>query len=114
MEDIISKELLSEVLKCEGRIQIIHHMCKNQTMVYYDEHISCASFEREINIYELAYKCKEWAFKQGYYLDSGFCKNGGRCFTTTKENWGMYTEKTEIEAIFKACQYILDNKDSRD
>jgi len=73
-----------------------------------------------INIYELAHKCKEWVFKTTEYsFSSGIsrtihaaCKNkigdgvvmlGGKFFFAD----------SEPEAIFKACQWILDNKDKQ-
>ena len=59
--NMISKELLSEVLGhddiCNERIiqNKLLYMCKNDGMIDY---------EYEYNIYELAHKCKEWAYKQ--------------------------------------------------
>lgn len=107
-----SKELLSEVLSCEGRIQIIHHMVKGQTTLYYAEHISCASFQREINIYELAHKCKEWAnVTKGVYLSSGYDEMDKKWEAMMMKF--TFVADTEPEAIFKACEYILKNKDKK-
>jgi len=106
-----------------------------------------------INIYELAHKCKEWAYKQkiiglgaihyltkievitkhyeDYYVcgieKSGADDNTPLSFYGLKgrdnhreECWNLPANKikelrwyadTEQEAIFKACQWILENKE---
>ena len=59
----ISKELLSEVLE-EAVISIEAigingiHICSNRDLL----HTECT-----LNIHELAYMCKEWAWKIGFY-----------------------------------------------
>lgn len=65
---------------------------------------------RSINIYEFANECKEWAFKNGYALiEKAGC---------VEVYYGiqMYIADTLGEPyncgnVFKACQWILDNKD---
>ena len=69
----------------------------------------------KINIYELAHKCKEWAFSKGYEVN---CQR-----TLGYENWVVevvseeeYVEfikddvPTEPEAIFAACEWVLENQ----
>jgi hypothetical protein len=66
-----------------------------------------------INIYELAHKCKEWLKNNVSNSFSGF-DNGHRFFCHI-ENYNIqdrFYEDTEHEAIFKACQWILDTKES--
>lgn len=72
-----------------------------------------------INAYQLAHKCKKWAFKQGYQLSSmigGWYEDNAywtyECFITdASQNSIMYIEAdSEFEAIFKACDWILENK----
>ena len=73
-----------------------------------------------INIYELAHKCKEWAFNNGYELRNGrdidvkeelcyFCE-----YKQERQldyaNSDYFLAETEPESIFKACQWILDRK----
>ena len=63
----------------------------------------------------LSNKCKEWAYNQGYVLDC-FSK----CIEIRKKNEEdiLYIERGElfddssydISLVFKACQWILDNK----
>lgn len=73
----------------------------------------------DINICELANKCKEWAFKcNDFILQSAFVPKGKftSCYCIVTKNFSYPTLKenfhadTEVEAIFKSCQYILDNK----
>ena len=85
------------------------------------------------NIYELAHKCKEWACKKGYSIISisdfdirhDTIDNYDKYYFTAYINMNLFPElnkkeythlhdinsSTEPEAIFKACQWILDNKD---
>lgn len=120
MSNIISKELLSEVLgKDIGRIEDNDNIefWWSKTDTY------CGS----INVYELAHKCKEWAKNQGYFINSSYGKyeDGIKAFATF--NWELNGEvipssfvletwfkaDAEPDAIFKACQWILDNKDKQ-
>lgn len=76
----------------------------------------------DINIYELIHKCKAWALKNNYSLLSGFDKetNFQTCFINLGYQstecsldvwWDQeFTADTEAEAVFKACQYIMDIK----
>ena len=78
-----------------------------------------------INIYELAYKCKVWATENKYtILTEDMHPNGYFAYVLSNkesiENYGYLCEhkvikdiphnKTEPEAIFAACQWILDNR----
>lgn len=71
----------------------------------------------DINIYELAHKCKNWAFKQGYELFSSILSNDnqmrGNCLVIRVESdhetvLKITNADTELEAIFKACEYIME------
>ena len=87
-----------------------------------------------INIYELSHKCKEWAKKNLFaYMNIGTISEtranldlrvkynfgiwrGYSCIVVTldERHSCLYTAKyyeTENEAIFDACQWILDNKE---
>ena len=113
---MISKELLSEVFNRKVRtFTIIDNIAYYQYREIYYGGISGIDDE-EINIYELAHKCKEWAYNQGYVLDC-FSK----CTEIRKKNEEdiLYIERGElfddssydISLVFKACQWILDNKE---
>lgn len=112
---MISKELLNEVLEEEVLSvrpyisddpfykNVIMWECRKNT---YDT----------INIYELAHKCKEWAFSLGCELSSFKANYSGYWFSTIKFVDVMarpisFNSNKEPEAIFKACQWILDNKE---
>ena len=110
MKDLkISKELLSEVLN----LNITYIERCNNSIIY---KISVYDREEEINIYELAHKCKEWAYTQGYILFSKIRLNSSlaSCYFDTmgKHDYedGYHNDfraESEPEAIFKACDYIL-------
>ena len=120
---MISKELLSEVLEKKAISKIEYDKLRN--IVEYQQ---LERYWEGINIYELAYKCKEWAEYNGWFLYP--CRN----FESTYKKFGCsimkprysagqfsrllsrdgyderdYLADTEIEAVFKACQWILDN-----
>lgn len=111
---MISRELLSEVLGTKT-IQM-NPILENNNMVGYlvygsqDTITQIRSNHKQINIYELAHKCKEWALKKGYILHSSLST-----FTVMDKQDGIsyYGNgfDNEPEAIFKACQWILDNKE---
>ncbi len=82
-----------------------------------------------INIYELAHKCKEWAFINGFVLSSykqfeddnepihwiceWYSNESKVCFECSSHEYSWKEASSEPAAIFKACQWILDNKDSK-
>ena len=103
-----SKELISEVLSKEVEEEIF---IDSNSLTY----VNSGIYE-DINIYELAHKCKEWANKKyKACLISGYCKSFGyKCFTDNPyelqyiKKVETQTADTEPEAIFKACEYIME------
>lgn len=105
---MISKELLSEVLKrnieytgnCGGQVEFKYLMGGYTT----------------INFYELAHLCKEWAWNQGLILESGHTNTPYCTIVDVSENSTMnlgeerFISDSEPEAIFAACQWILDQQ----
>jgi len=61
---------------------------------------------QSINIHELAHKCKEWASKHGVniwsWLNNVEIRDSHKCFVKS------FIGDTEAEAIFKACEWILE------
>jgi hypothetical protein len=121
---MISKELLSEVLNysitaVEADIDCIKNRIDGRANI---GDIAYRNIEwKLINIHELAHKCKEWAFNEKFILKSSL----NECSITEmqfEEDWsrmedwyrGSEESHTEPEAIFKVCQWILDNKDKKD
>ena len=123
---MISKELLSKVLENEVPYQVKVHkiIIKNNSLNYFynskDSGGGLFEANEYINIYELAHKCKEWANNlpsKRYQLYSGICPkslNYSVCsiFSGAIEQTEKIIANSELEAIFKACQWILD-KDSK-
>ena len=61
-----------------------------------------------INIYELAFKLKIWAYFNCYEIVS--YTEGCEVFQTRLgETIKYFYAETEVEAIFLACEYILNN-----
>ena len=71
---------------------------------------------RWINTHELAHKCKEWAFKQGYYLtiynDAIDVILKTNCKTIENITNGSYLY--DYNLVFKACQWILEKQIEED
>ena len=122
----ISKELLSEVLHEKYSSRLVDWFQiedDGYLRTYYD----CGSYDNEgrptglgieINIHELAHKCKEWAANvDGWVLESGlnyvnvFRANVSERYSCTDdEPLKVFTADTEPEAIFQACAWIKEQK----
>ena len=120
MNQIISKELLSAVLGQEIYDDIVYasddirsNFLDGNDFVYTTKSTKFTC--HRINIHELAHKCKEWANSIGYKMESGTnCLIGysaSTCRSMTDDGWTVFQSDTEYEAVFQACQWILDNKD---
>ena len=113
MKDLkVSKELIEEVMKDKGTFETIN-INKNELSTFgvLGHHIF------SINIYEFAFKCKDWALVRGYKIQSQINKdNKGHSHITKKndDDWAKgFFENTEFEAIIKACEFILIKKESK-
>ena len=112
---MISKELLSAILGLHCGIKSI----KNSEVIYWFDCIGEIR-EHSINIYELAHKSKEWAVNLSpnkHALSSyprwgdirNYKKTNGSYYICQHLVSGVQFEaESEPEAIFKACQWILD------
>jgi len=116
---MISKELLSEVLGYEvlSYDGTYHTFIKNG--------ITYANYP--LNIYEVAYKCKEWVWDNGYQLRSSyksiimdrepFCEviSTNNMNNTSEEPLYMLVTNqggiSEPEAIFNACEWVYKEKE---
>lgn len=110
----LTKELLSEVLSRNVNKFRIERTVSFGIQVEYEVSSGTRFYT---NIYELAHKCKEWAYTKGMreilsadgvaYIDkeNGVLDEGG----FYPEQW--FSANTEPEAIFKACQWIMEQKD---
>lgn len=115
---MISKELLSEVLG----IPLTDFKYGNGLIAYTTYELPTFKY-KEINIYELAHKCKEWASELEFEISSCSYKaiieynyrqeedDDRRLFW--KFDYETFTADAEPEAVFKACQWVLENKDKQ-
>ena len=122
----ISKELLSEVLKLEVvKHSLYNELHKSFNITYMQSEDSLKSSWMPINVYEFTFKnLKQWAISKGYQIISGFSDEPAyrkqdekayaqiRYYTEDEFGNGEYEElyfmaNTEIEAVFKASEYIL-------
>jgi hypothetical protein len=102
---MISKELLIKVLKRDVSNVGGCYTSYSTSFCYAEaDDIKC------INNYELANMCKEWAYEQGYIINSRH--------DNTPALWEAYINlsltvshsevaNSEPEAIFKSCEWIL-------
>jgi hypothetical protein len=114
---MISKKLLSEVLNTKVlnadcyKIEYVNY----NTIQYFDKDIF-PDERKQINIHELANKCKEWAYERDYLIYSIFSYAGeGSCYITKdddiKKRLKTFSGDSEPESIFKACEWILSQKE---
>ena len=119
-----SKELYEQVTGLKFERYVIQN---GLPIGYISKDTLYSESSKEHNVYELAYKCKQWAYSVGYDLvctntsnDSNYCVY---CYILDKD-WRFGVDDfndriayksglTEVEAIFKACQWILDNKETK-
>ena len=127
MKDLkISNILLNEILKSPVEIiSIDEYKCMIRNSTYFDNEQKGIVYRylygnkeiRFMSIYEFAFKCKEWAFKNGGYVlqsqsytikDYKFIK-GAFCYTHFSMGGigNSHWADTEIEAIIEACEWIL-------
>jgi len=103
---MISKELLSEVLG-ENIISI-----KPERNVVTYEYPVNACFVKKINIYELAFKVKEWVSIKGFIMVSnnlGFLMARKRSNDNIKRIYEYeYDSLEELKTIFKAGEWVLE------
>ena len=114
---MISKELLSEILK-EYKFPFSYEYNNyndytKKIYFYVNRELKIDFFS--ISIYELAHKCKEYSNKQGYRLLSGShnYNNQPICYIYKDFDYiGDFCEiiisDSEQQAVFDACQWILD------
>lgn len=104
---MVSKELLDEVLGFNAT-KIGLHPTIPTLIQFFD------FYWRSIEVYKLAYLCKEWASKKDLYVESfvsyAVQGNGQATVCDGDGNRKSFVADTEPEAIFKACEWILKDK----
>ena len=107
----ISKELLSEVFDQE--VSFVKYVANNTYEIHFEKPIRLKYII--INMYELEHKCKEWAFNNGYYLTiyndavDIILKTNCKLIENITDDSFKYSHML----VFKACQWILDNKENK-
>lgn len=75
---------------------------------------------KEINLSVFMEMCKEWAYNQGYDMLSGGLEAGlhscyidysDKRYTLSMKPINHFFADSEQQAVFDACQYILDKKE---
>ena len=103
---MISNKLLSELYDIEVS-RIIELVDNNYEVTFANK--KNGKWYNIVNIHELAHKCKEWAFDRGYTIWSTY--QGYITLKPLNDSYGIeFEEDTEPEAIFKACEWILEQK----
>lgn len=115
---MISKELLSEILdESYDNTNIVKIYQPSDFNHIAWETNNCAINTHSINIYELAHKCKEWCLNNNFTIKSSITRQGAKCEFYSKEQTNYKTKiinaKTEPEAIFQACEWILKQKENK-
>ncbi len=111
---MISQELLSIIYNTDKikEFSNTHITLWNPVLHNWSTHEDGRWETTEINIYELAHKCKEWALTKGYMLSSLKGSTFGRCAIVRNVTDVHYEfdilDDSEPQAIFKACQWILE------
>lgn len=112
----LSTELVSSVLAEETK-----NLSDDFTFDIVDNYILFADKGEcmfEVNIYEFAFKCKEWALDKGYKIQSQINKaNNGHSYITNKNDdaWAKgFFENTEVEVIIKSCEFILTKRNQNE
>lgn len=120
---LISKELLSEVLGYKIWKILDCNMGTLRYCIYPNKGDEPSEYMFPINIYELAHKCKEWAIENGFCvmsatfnadeddIEENWIKDVNYAWAELHNEDKLFRADTEPEAIFKACQWILENKD---
>ncbi len=108
---MIDETLLGLVL--DKRVSNIKVEDNSNNMLSYVEHdnIDDSPTAKLINIYELAFKCKDWAMIYKFSISSCPCFENEQASATTKgkrsKNDWSYAE-TECEAIIKETEWVFD------
>ncbi len=118
---MIGKKLLSEVLS----VNVSKISWANPAVIVYDYGVkdkTITPLTKDINIYELAHKCKEWAKVNGYFLETRFIIDfkKHRCLIHYEEEGQEYTVPTcvplcvdELDAVLEACEWIMEQEERK-
>lgn len=104
MSELITKELLSEILEC--RVLEIHGLFGNELQAELKHQDSTYA----VNIHELAHDCKDWAIDLGYGIMTSENQDGVSVKLFSPDS--LVKEFPPIDSkkyIFNYCQWIYEN-----
>ena len=127
MKDLkLSTELASAVLGKEvTKCSLINKSRNSINITYFEDKEDFNTICRGWNIYEFAFKCKEWILNQKnkdcFYIADQFSLNIESQMGVIKYFWCVllknssrispeFKADSEIEAIIKACEWLLEIK----
>jgi len=101
---MISKELLSKVLGIN-----VHKVEQIDTStIYYEwDYLSYEINGTDINIYELAHKCKEWAYDNNWFIYERKTPIGTYEYSALNRDGRISPSYNDLYIL---CQWILDNE----
>ena len=108
----INKELIKNVLvkETENLSDDFTFNIKDNCILFVDE----GECQFEVNIYEFAFKCKEWAFKKNYTIVDGIDGIGEDiCYIMKLNEYSLesfYKQGNNYHNVFKACNWILEQQ----
>lgn len=123
----ISKELFEAVMNIKLGTYYSDNI-ETERRLWIDKDLICwdaVPFVDEISINDFFFECKNWAFKGGYELSSGYHIYGlqykghkdankiycdCRYYNNEEIQVRRFFANTEQQCIFDACQWILENK----
>lgn len=109
---MISKELLSEVLGINILTEVSDDDLTENNILIYWEFDGSGNDCRNINIYELAHKCKEYLYG-GVWTYTIVKEDDAvevRLYNSITRKSFNFIEWEEPAAIFKACEWMLEQK----
>lgn len=119
MKEEISKELLSEVLGLNDIHLILYDEDTKEVNYTRYANFTRGSRDEYINIHELQHKCKEWATEKGYEIvETTFMIRIKRVGQDKQKIWEYPREMQDAgiyfspSFTFKACQWILNNRNT--
>ena len=116
---MINKELLRKVLGYTNDCRIICIEEEYRNIKYDIVSPVNGHYTERINTFELIHKCKDWMFFKGYtfeieWIHDSEPQDKTRCVVRLGKYGTKGVAGSEQEAIFKACQWVLENEDKNE
>lgn len=108
---MISKKLVKNVINAK---YITKLNCSSNTITIYRDGTCIENQCYQYDIYNFAHKCKSWAMLEGYYIKTWFDEITCYCeiYNHKRLVKKFNIQDVEYEAIFKACEWILEEQNN--